>query len=153
MPGYRTHVLGGLAAFGVTYFFVQSPMHTDPILVAQLAAWCLLGSLFPDIDTKSMGRLVWFRILGGMALFGLIAQQGAIVGLSGTLWLLALIANHRGLFHRFWFILLLALLGLMVTDIIAPQYLGYMNNALLFFVIGALSHLLLDFGLRKTFKI
>lgn len=144
MPGYRAHLIGGLVAFSGAYLLTQSATNTDLMLVLQLLGWCLLGSLFPDIDTKSMGRLVWFRILGVMAIVGLIANQWAVVGFSGILWLLSLLANHRGLFHRFWFILLLALFGMIITDVVVPEYLFYMQYAILFFVIGAFSHILLD---------
>ncbi len=144
MPGYRAHLVGGLAAFSGAYLLIKSPTNTDILQVMQLLGWCLLGSLFPDIDTKSMGRLIWYRILGVMAVAGLILDQWAIIGFSGSLFALSLLAKHRGLFHRLWFIFLLALLGLIVTDVVAPQYLFYMQQAILFFVIGAFSHILLD---------
>ena len=144
MPGYRVHLVGGLAAFSGAYLFTQTATNTDIMLVIQLLGWCLLGSLFPDIDTRSMGRLIWYRILGGMAVVGLLAEQWAIIGFSGSLWLLSLLAKHRGVFHSIWFILLLGLFGLAITDIAIPEYLPYMQKALLFFVIGALSHIFLD---------
>ena len=59
MPNYKGHIVGGT----VTYLVVlQVIKHAQPNIhvVLQGLVFCLLGSLFPDIDVKSKGQKIFY---------------------------------------------------------------------------------------------
>lgn len=154
MPNYKKHLAGGSIIYGlITYLSIQQ--HWLPIdlnLQLQTLAACLVGSLFPDIDTKSkIQKFIYFIILISVV-YLMIAGLEYQAALLASMSMLPLIVSHRGLFHRLWFILLCLGLG---------NFLCYSNKACwfknyvwlsLFFLIGVISHIWLDMGWKKLFK-
>ena len=154
MPNYKNHLLGGSLVYAaITY--VTTNLHMMPIdssLQIQTLAACLVGSLFPDIDTKSkIQKYLYFIILVSiiyLMLTGLEYQAALLAAMS----MLPLIVSHRGLFHRMWFIIMC--IGL-------SNFLCYNNPSCwfknytcisIFFLIGVISHIWLDMGWKKLFK-
>ncbi len=154
MPNYKKHLAGGCIIYGlINYLNIKLDLFpVDLNLQMQALAACLIGSLFPDIDTKSkIQKYIYFMILV-MSIYlmaiGLEYQAGIITTMS----LLPLIVSHRGLFHRTWFIIMCLSIG---------NYLCYLNQACwfkncaylsVFFLIGVISHIWLDMGWKKLFK-
>jgi hypothetical protein len=54
MPGYRGHLVGGTVAFALVCVITNPPF--SAIGRSELLLLTCLGSLFPDIDTKSRGQ-------------------------------------------------------------------------------------------------
>lgn len=154
MPNYKKHLVGGSVIYALlTYVNIKlNLMPTNLNLQIQTLAACLIGSLFPDIDTKSkIQKFIYFIILVSviyLMIVGLEYQAALLASMS----MLPLIVSHRGLFHRMWFIILCLGLG---------NFLCYSNPGCwfknymwlsMFFLIGVISHIWLDMGWKKLFK-
>jgi membrane-bound metal-dependent hydrolase YbcI (DUF457 family) len=151
MPQYKTHLVGGFFTFLLIFLLFQSTSifghHSFFYLIS-----CLLGSLFPDIDTKSMIQKFLYFILFIITIVAVLSKQWEIAAFISALSLIPIIINHRKLTHRIWFVIIAPLSIPIVTfyynkEIILPIFVSY-----LFFVAGALSHILLDFGIFGLFK-
>ncbi len=60
MPGYRGHLIGGT----VTYLAILQMMKSvqpSMSVVASGFVFCIVGSLFPDIDIKSKGQKLFIH--------------------------------------------------------------------------------------------
>jgi membrane-bound metal-dependent hydrolase YbcI (DUF457 family) len=148
MPGYKAHLVGGVAVYGLALYLLSSHVQPTAITAIEWLFFALAGSLFPDIDVKSKGQkysysalLIVLIILVGRGYF----EVAAIVGILS---MIPMIVRHRGLFHQFWFIVLCA--GAVAFFCVHMMQLPCRPLLFdtFFFVIGAFSHLLLDRGLR-----
>lgn len=152
MPGYRVHLAGA----GVTYFvlmFVVLRCIQPPLFSCFM--WflcCLAGGLFPDIDTKSYGQKIFYKLLMLMFLILYFTKQWSILGVLSLCSVVPLCVNHRGLFHNVWFIIALSGLGavLLTRAYVSDDILVY--GSMIFFMCGAISHLYLDLGFSKMFR-
>ncbi len=106
----------------------------------------LLGGLFPDIDIKSKGQQLLYALIIPLLIAALMAQKIVFSILLAALGILSPLLPHRGITHELWFVLTAPLLGPLLTSIHCPEYINYAHMLYLFFVIGAISHLILDFG-------
>ena len=131
----------GAAFGGAWYLGLYKP---EPPALAVLAALSLLGALFPDVDTNSKGRHLYY----GVALIAdaalIIKGQYKYAALLGFCAILPAVGSHRGWTHTWW-------AGLIIPSpiIIAPVMLmGVPWHALLPYylaaVLGYYSHLMLD---------
>jgi membrane-bound metal-dependent hydrolase YbcI (DUF457 family) len=147
MPGYKGHLTGGLLAGGlvigaavVTGRLAYAPMH-----LAGLMGFCLLGALFPDVDTDSKGQNLFYAVLIVVEA-ALIYQHryrwGAWLGLCA---MLPALGHHRGWTHTWWAMVLVGtpilfipgiFLGAGAAAVFLPLYVA--------FTLGYLSHLLMD---------
>lgn len=146
MPGYKGHVAGAVAAAGAVlggawWLGVYKP---EPKTMGILAALAVLGSLFPDVDTNSKGRHLYYgaAVLADAAL--ILKGEYRYASLLGFCALLPAVGSHRGWTHTWW-------AGLVIPSpiLIAPMMLmGMTWQALLPYylaaVLGYYSHLLLD---------
>lgn len=112
-------------------------------------AVCVGGSLFPDIDVASKGQKLFYFVLAPLYLFLFARKQCILCVLVGLIALIPLLCSHRGLFHRCWFNMLFACLWATAFVHLFPFYVNQIIIGTLFFIAGALSHLWLDFGLKK----
>lgn len=151
MPGYRGHLAGGAIAYGVMVYLLQS-LHPSTITLIEWFGFALLGSLFPDVDTKSKGQRL-FYFLFGITCIGL-AMAGKFKIISGLtiIGILPLLVHHRGLFHRIWFVIGLPLVIVWLGSLWAPTLTRSMLYDALFFIVGAISHLWLDLGFRRMLR-
>ncbi|MBN1549698.1 metal-dependent hydrolase [Candidatus Babeliales bacterium] len=151
MPNYKGHLLGGVVAWGLLLYGVRD-VHPTGITCMEWLGWCLFGSLFPDIDTHSKGRKIfYYAVSTGLIYFLLAGKYQFFIALS-MVSVVPFFVRHRGIFHRAWFILLCCIVPWLYIRTTFPQYVVPAQWSVLFFGIGALSHLLLDFGVARTIK-
>ncbi len=152
MPGYRQHLVGGAVAY-LSLLLLCSWLNPTFTTAIEWLGFCLIGSLFPDIDIGSKGRYVFYRIFLIFLLVFLVRQNTMALCLLGVLMILPMLVSHRGLFHRWWFVtgLPFAVAGLCSCSFATCQD-AFMLDAF-FFAAGALSHLYLDLGLRKMMRV
>lgn len=154
MPGYKIHLVGGLATFSIIAAICHStfiPIHHNFFIFSVGFLLTLLGSIFPDIDTVSVMQRLFYSAMAITLLALLISSHTHLFVLAGALCILIALLRHRTITHHPLFLL--------IMPFAIVLYLSTFNNinqqnlfiAYLFFVSGALSHLLLDFYLPKRF--
>lgn len=146
MPGYRAHLVGGaVVALAVHYF---APLTTDHAFFAVCLCVCLLGSLFPDIDIKSKGQMVFYKLLALAIAVAIASQEWQTLSVLALLSTVPLMLKHRGATHHPWFITFLAFTIAFLLN--SALKIDLQNTALLgfFFGLGAFSHIILDRGVR-----
>lgn len=152
MPNYKGHVFGGAFGFGVVIFLCA--LHQSSCI--QLVEWFLCvvaGSLFPDIDTKSKGQKIFYSMLACAMVICVINQQLTILAGIALAAMLPLLSNHRGIFHRLWFVMLLVGLASGALIIAYPAEQQRVLYDAGFFVVGVVSHLYLDVGLKNMIRV
>jgi membrane-bound metal-dependent hydrolase YbcI (DUF457 family) len=147
MPGYRAHLVGGVASYVIVLATIFSPS-VSLITGLQWLGFSLFGALFPDVDTKSKGQLFFYRAMAVAALFLFWQRRFTDIALMCSIGLLPLIVKHRSLTHSLIFLAGLAGFMMVCTAHYAPHYVRMVSYDLVFFLAGAASHILLDFGLR-----
>jgi membrane-bound metal-dependent hydrolase YbcI (DUF457 family) len=134
-------VLTGAAVAGAAWLGAYRP-NLETMLGLGVAA--LLGGLFPDVDTDSKGRRLFYGaalVADAYLILRHLYRQSAILGFFA---LLPAIDGHRGWTHTLWAALLVpspilwapVFLLHQPWPVAAPYYLAA--------VVGYLSHLLLD---------
>lgn len=148
MSNYKAHVWGGVAAYGIIlYLFLLLHILDHPSLF-QLLFWfiCVIaGSLFPDIDIKSRGQQYFYRLLFLVLLFCMNIKHFTAVCACGVIAIVPLLVKHRGLFHQLWFLISAPFLLSFFLIQLFPYQKTNILTGILFFVIGCVSHLWLDF--------
>lgn len=144
MPGYKTHILGGML-LGLSLLIVFRAVGViAPYEIIELLIALLCGSLFPDIDTRSMGRrfgsLIFLLIAFAAAALGYIWSMYAVLAVL----CIAVAQPHRGITHRLLSVILLCVGAALAALSLRPVYGARVLRILLFFALGALSHLILD---------
>ncbi|KKP24805.1 MAG: hypothetical protein SZ59_C0001G0123 [candidate division TM6 bacterium GW2011_GWF2_28_16] len=154
MPKYKTHLFAGFLVY-IIIFLVFSVLNLatkipDSYKFLYLGS-CLLGSLFPDIDTKSMIQKILYFLLFIALLIAVFMQKWQFCAILGVISLIPIISNHRGITHRIWFIIFIPFVIPMSIyyynkNLLEPVFIAY-----LFFVAGAISHIFLDKSISKLF--
>jgi len=148
MPGYRTHLVGGVAAYGITLCLLRS--YCGSVFVGiEWFLFTLAGSLFPDIDTKSKGQKYLYFILLITIIILAIQRKFLIMAMLCVATFIPIIARHRGLFHKPGFVVGFPVAVAIIISLYAPAYQRVVFFDALFFIIGGLFHLFLDFGIRR----
>lgn len=151
MPNYKGHLVGGVVAYGITLYALKD-YNPSLFSAAQWLGFALAGSLFPDIDIKSKGQKYFYAAtLLGLCIL-LIKKQFTLFACVSIASFTPMLVHHRGLFHRLWFIILMAIGIWLLISSHFPRYEQPLMFDLIFFVAGAISHLWLDLGLRKMFR-
>lgn len=155
MPGYKGHLAGGTATFFLIYYsatkvFANTTYNNKEIVLAFV--FCLLGSLFPDIDTKSFGQKIFYSLLAIPIALAIAMQEWRLLASLSVISLFPLLVNHRGIIHTVWFVTLAPLSIPFVIGYKSPQFGHGTWLIYIYFVAGALSHLILDYGLLKVIK-
>lgn len=147
MPGYKGHLAGGLffAVMGLVGSVLLGLLVLDPLLASCLMGFCLLGALFPDVDTDSKGQNLFYAVFAAVD-FGLILKGQYIwAAWLGLFSMFPAVGSHRGWTHTWWAMIVVplpilcvpaAVQGIAVTENFVPFYVA--------FVVGYFSHLLLD---------
>jgi len=152
MPGYRAHVVGGMAAYGLTLYLLRSYCGSTLVAVEWML-FALAGSLFPDIDTKSKGQKYLYHILLIVLIVLAIQRKFVIMGVLSIAAMIPIIARHRGIFHRWWFVVGLPAIVALIIAISAPHYTKIILFDAVFFIVGGVSHLMMDFIVDRFKKI
>lgn len=118
-------------------------------VVTEWILCAVAGAMFPDIDIKSRSQ----KYLYGLFLIALLVcinkKNFDAVALMSVISLVPIFAKHRGLFHRWWFVVGLAILFWFWVTMLFPHASVAFFYYLLFFTAGAISHLWLDMGIKK----
>lgn len=155
MPNYKTHLTGGLVSFCLLSLLISSVkfLNFTKIELLQFLISCLIGSLFPDIDTKSKIQKLFYTFLLFLLLIALIYKNITLFIALSFIGTLPLIVHHRGIFHNPIFIIAISGFSIIICNLYTPEFYKSLTINLLFFVIGAFSHIILDVGIKKFFKI
>lgn len=165
MPGYKGHLffgllVGGLALAGAVWLGALAP---DPVVLGGLMAALLLGALFPDLDTDSKGRRLFYLAFLALDVWLIMGRRFEEAAYVGILAILPGIGRHRGWTHAWWAMLLVPAPILVLPYLFSFPFawLSFPNNVAtvdalhgqpwktylpwyLAFVAGYGSHLLLD---------
>lgn len=151
MPGFKGHALGGSALFALIVFAgALYPCYSKP----QLFIWfvcTVLGSLFPDIDTKSKGQKFFYGALAAVLVILALKHAYAALTCVAVVAFLPLLSDHRGIFHTWWFLFLVIGGSTGGLLFLFPQAYTPILSGAAFFSVGVASHLLLDFGITRLF--
>ncbi|MBD3272941.1 hypothetical protein GF385_01145 [Candidatus Dependentiae bacterium] len=151
MPKYKTHLSFGFLTFFIVFFILNFINISNNYIFLYLGA-CLLGSLFPDIDTKSMIQKFFYFFLFFVVIWAIFIKNWQIAAFIGLLALIPMIVNHRKLTHRIWFVIIVPFFIPIIVyhynkNMLYPAFFSYV-----FFVCGAVSHIWLDFGIKRSFR-
>lgn len=140
--------MGGMITYLGILHFIQYNTPTIHVVIQGLF-FCLLGSLFPDIDVKSKGQKIFYTLLLIFLIYCLCIQRWDLFALLSLLAVIPLLVKHRGIFHSIWFLLFLTLVIMICGKIFYKEYeLLCLSNAFFFFA-GCLSHVVLDRTLSR----
>ena|SRR3990167_81970 len=154
MPNYKTHLVGGVVTFCIILLLIFSSISGLKIATLfQYLSSCLIGSLFPDVDTKSKIQKLFYTVLLCIFIITLVQGSFTIFVILTFIGILPLIVHHRGLFHKPLFIASIALIAVLICCLYAPKLQYHLCLNLLFFVSGAFSHIILDIGVKRFFRI
>jgi len=155
MPGYRTH---SSVAAGCTLALLFISNTGQPLVglfsiasgVKLIAG--VLGGLFPDIDIKSKGQQLLYAIAVPLLISTLLAKQIVLSILLASLAIIAPLLPHRGITHRCLFLITAPLVGPGLVWVYAPACTSYAFSLYAYFVLGALTHIALDYWPRSKKK-
>ena len=144
---YKWHIIGGAIAYSCILLGLS--VMSFSISLENSILWffiSIFGALFPDIDTQSkIRRLIYGkRLFVFFAILLLLKTSSIILIFLTFLAILPFIAKHRGFFHSIFL-----LVGLPITLSITlswyyPAQTYVIITTSIFFITGALSHVLLD---------
>ncbi len=143
VPGYKVHLFGGLLPSVILVLLIMPHVsHSSEMFFVFLS--CLLGALAPDIDTNSKGRMLFlFLILGAMVFAGFLAHWYVVLMLLFIAFVV-LQARHRGMFHHFSLWMILVIFGIFSLGFYIPEQLLLFTLLGCSFLLGILSHIVLD---------
>ncbi len=151
MPQYKEHLIGGGVAYIIALMVVGS-LQPSWLNGIEWLGCSLLGSLFPDVDIKSKGQKLFYRSGFFIFLLMLMWRKITVCLVIAVVSFIPLLVNHRGLFHRLWFVLLCSFALPAYAYYFAPQYALLLFWDAFFFAAGAISHLWLDLGFRRMLR-
>lgn len=154
MPGYKTHLTIGVFAFGVlSYFCVKQlwvPFSLSMLFIGFSA--CLLGSIFPDIDTASKMQRIFYFFAAGFIIYSLFTHSYKMFAVFSAVSVLILLVGHRTITHNFIFVLVLS--GFLPIYSYFYHH-KFLKQSLVFaccFCLGSLLHIFLDFFVSRVLK-
>lgn len=147
MPDYRGHLAGGLffGVMGLVGAILLGWLVFDPLQASGLIGFCLLGALFPDVDTNSKGQNLYYAVFTVVDLVLILRGLYVWAAWFGLFSMLPAVGSHRGWTHTWWAMLLVP------VPILAVPFFMQMPDAVrefipfyAAFVVGYFSHLILD---------
>jgi len=157
MSTYKKHILGGVIFFVPLSFIIgllfdyENLNNLEFLLqVGILLSITLLFSLWPDVDIKSKGQLIFYRIFIVVDLLLIVFQKHQEAAYLGLFAMIPLISKHRGWTHTYMATFLIPSpflwIPILYTGSFSYQGLAYYLAA----IAGYLSHRFIDgFGKRK----
>lgn len=155
MPGHHTHKAAGALAAVATILLTHASLPLTALWTTQNIARIfagIAGGMFPDIDTKSRGQRLWYMLLVPLLGAAILMQHKVFICILCALGVIPPLLPHRGVTHELWFVLLAPLGGPVVASMYQPAYLHTAIDIYFFFVLGAITHLLLDLGPLGMFR-
>ncbi len=151
MPGYRGHLVGGLATY-IGLMYLLQPIPPTPLSPFWWLLFSLAGALFPDIDTKSKGQFWFSWLMITVMLLLLMHRHYAVASMIGIASMIPMLSKHRGMFHNPWFIIAVSCIATFMINQCMRPHIHLCSYDMVFFIAGAWSHIILDLGIRKAFK-
>lgn len=113
LSGYRGHVVAGVLWYGLFAALAASVLPRlfgVPGALFAATGWDLpvqilvavLAALWPDVDSASQGRKLYYRVLLAFSLYCVFRAQWKIAAFVGLAAILPGIGNHRGWTHSVW---------------------------------------------------
>lgn len=146
MPGYKGHATGALVLGAGTLAAANWMGWYSPDFpeAALLLGFVVLGGLFPDVDTDSIGQKLFYSLLAVINLTLMILGHYKWAAVLGFCAMLPVVARHRGWIHTWWAMFLVPMAIFIIPIIfydvpwktLVPFYLAS--------VFGYFTHLLLD---------
>jgi|WetSurMetagenome_2_1015567.scaffolds.fasta_scaffold355068_2 hypothetical protein len=152
MPGYKGHIVGG-AITGAVVVLMISSADMSYTRALELVFCAILGSLFPDIDTKSKGQLFFYRCYFALFIYLAWCKRYDMATMLGIVLFLPILSRHRGIFHRAWFLFLMSLLLMGYVGYVFPTHALWLYLDISLFLCGALSHIWLDSGIKGIMRL
>jgi len=151
MPSYKYHLLAGVTTYIILVRLTTLAPQCGYFSLkhyAILLGCCLLGSIFPDIDIQSSMQRIFFKSMVVALPVALFINTTLFIGLSIAC-LATLVLPHRSLTHHPLFLIIFPLI--LATTVAAkhPQHRLFLFTICIYFIIGALSHRLLDVGFAR----
>lgn len=146
MPGYKGHLLGGLF-MAATYVVILAAVRLftdDYSMLFSLCGVVLLGALFPDIDTDSKGQTLFYSALVAVDVWLIYQELYLYAAWLGLLSLVPIVGRHRGWVHTWWAMFVLPSPILLLPFALWQTAWEQTMPFYIAFVLGYLSHLLLD---------
>ncbi len=151
MPNYRGHLYGAAFFYGVVLVSLCL-WYMSAINIVVWFICTLLGGLFPDIDTKSKGQAIFYKLICVIIIVCLYYRSYYVASMISLFSFSPLLVKHRGLFHRLWFLAGIVTSGAYALTCILPAYTNAIIACTGFFSLGIISHLWLDLGVRGMFR-
>jgi membrane-bound metal-dependent hydrolase YbcI (DUF457 family) len=163
MASYKGHLIGGAVAAAaytgvmlfvpVEQFAEHAQLLSDQEAIIGVFVIAMLFSLFPDVDTKSKGQLLFFWAVFVLDAFLIWTKHLEAAAYLGIIAILPLLGHHRGLTHHKLAAFIVPLPIVLVPYLFDAKMLAI---SLVYYgggVVGYLSHLLLDGMLVRWFRI
>lgn len=160
MPNYKGHLTGGLITFLVIFvastqvMFLSHPNFANNFVsnFFLYLSFCLLGSLFPDIDTKSKIQRYFYIFIFLIIIYLIVSKEWITLSILTPVILLPLIVHHRGIFHKPWFLLFISISILILVQSHSDYNMKHAIIACFFFITGWMSHIILDYGFWRFLR-
>ena len=149
MPNYKGHLAGGIFVYLLGIYLIIQSQTPNFTIGLEWFLFTLAGSLFPDVDIKSKGQKLFYLIMLILMVILLLNNQTQALVIVAVLSVMPLLVRHRGIFHRLWFVILIPLLAAWILCLYFPTCEKTIMYDCLFFILGAISHLWLDLGLKR----
>jgi membrane-bound metal-dependent hydrolase YbcI (DUF457 family) len=152
MPNYKGHLVGGFVAFLIALKIIVV-QKVSFLRALEWLCFTLLGALFPDIDIKSKGQRIFYTVMSVVCIFLFVNKCFYALTVLCFISFIPLLVRHRGLCHEVWFVIGVPLCSALIISFFSPTLYRTLLWDALFFIIGALSHVYLDVGLKRMLKI
>lgn len=145
MPGYKTHLVGGVASFAAMSLLLSATMARVSSTTFLFYLSCsLLGSIFPDIDVASKMQRLFFIVATGALSCALLTNRTSCFLIIGGSVLLVTLLRHRTITHQVGFLVGMPLFFALGAVYLYQLPFNFVVNSTIFFITGCLSHVLLD---------
>jgi hypothetical protein len=147
MAGYKGHIAGSILFFLAGLALFSRICETSDYVLLLLCA--IIGALFPDLDTSSKGRNIFKKLLPGIIFVLFVKNDINSLLLCILFFISTFFVRHRGIFHKTWFIVISGIFFTALVHLTLNTHLKKDFLIWIFFTLGALSHLLLDYAFQK----
>ena len=152
MPGYKGHLVGGAAVYVLSLCCIIGVVKPSLLMASEWLIFTLAGALFPDVDIKSKGQKYFYFVV----LFFFIAfaaqQKFEMLACCSFIVMVPMLVRHRGIFHNPLFVIAVPLCVWGIISSLKPALSQRFFVDVLFFIVGALSHIWLDLGTSQMIK-
>ncbi len=147
MPRYKTHLAFGFFSYLVFIYLSFILVHFCPTFLQIIGCFLcsILGSIFPDIDTTSKMQRLFF-IFSSLVIFGSIVFRLWFLFFNlSFITVFVTLLKHRTITHNAWVLLGLSVLPILLGFLCCGNLVFDIFLGAFCFLIGAFSHILLDF--------